>query len=323
MPLKICVFGAGAIGGLLAARLSQTNAEISCVARGPMRDAISKHGLRLVSGEREIITPVAVSDDPRDLGPQDFVLLTVKAQSVPEIVTSLPFLMTDATTLVTLQNGLPWWFLQSLPGPYEGHGMQSVDPDGRVAAAIDHDRILGGVVYPAASVMAPGSVRHVSGRRFALGEPGGALTPRLTALAEVMQDAGFEAASVDNIRSEICAKWIANAALNPVSVLTGASMSDMIDNPEVCGVLSNMMHEVEDVCGALGCSSPIPVDALLSGARKMGRHKSSMLQDFETGRPLETAALLDTVQDVSTLVNIPTPTFDTIYSLLRLKLRQI
>ena len=317
MSLKICVFGAGAIGGLLAARLSRTDAEVCCVARGPTRDAILQKGLRLLSDDDEIIARIACSDDPNDLGPQDFVLLTLKAQSIPQIAPTLEPL----TTVVTLHNGLPWWFFPSLSGPYQDIILESVDPAGRVASLIDRRRVLGGVVYPAASVVEPGLVRHKRGERIALGEPSGALTPRLDALSALMGKAGLEAPMVENIRAEICAKWVSNAALNPVSVLTGATIAEMIDNAGLYRILSDMIKEVAAICDKVGCPVPISAEMLLAGARKMGRHKTSMLQDFEHGRSLETAPLLDAVQELSALLSSPTPTFDIVYGLLRSKLR--
>jgi len=320
MSLKICVFGVGAIGGVLAARLGRTDAETCCVARGETRDAILQRGLRLVSDDGEITVPIACSDDPHELGPQDFVLLTLKAQSIPQIASSLQPLLHDTTTIVTLHNGLPWWFFQSQPGPYQDLCLQSVDPAGGLAATIDPQRVIGGVVYPAASVIAPGLVRHVKGDRLALGEPNGALTSRLQALVKIMSEAGLAAVAVEDIRTEICTKWVSNAALNPISVLSGATLVDMIDSPGVHRILSDMIDEVALICDKLGCPIPLSASMLLAGAHKMGRHKSSMLQDFEQGRPLETGPLLDTVQELSALLDCPTPTFDMVFHLLRLKL---
>ena len=322
MTLRICIVGTGAIGGLLAARLSQTDSEVSCVARGLTRDAILDRGLKLVVGQKEITARIACSDDPAALGPQDFVLLTVKAQSVPGIVSSLPPLMKDTTTVVTLQNGLPWWFFQSWKGPYNGLNLKSVDPTGSLATSIQNDRILGGVIYPAALVVEPGLIRHVRGDRLALGEPSGNLTPRLATLTRVMQEAGLAAESVENIRSEICLKWTSNAAVNPVSVLTGATMDGMTGNPAVKQLLFDVMGEIAALCEKLSCPIPVPIKDILAGVQKMGAHKSSMLQDFEQGRALEAGPLLGAVQELAERLDVPTPKFDAIYSLLQLKLDQ-
>jgi len=320
MSLRICVFGTGAIGGLLAARLSQANVEVCCVARGPTRDAIMRQGLRLVSDDGEIKAHLVCSDDPSDLGPQDFVLLALKAQSIPQIAPMLEPLMHDTTTVVTLHNGLPWWFFPSLSGSYHDTILQSVDPKGRVAALIGHHRVLGGVVYPAATIIEPGLVRHVKGDRLALGEPSGGSTPRLQALTEIMGNAGFAAAAVEDVRTEICAKWASNTALNPVSVLSGATIADMIDDPDVYRTLLDIIDEVALICDRFGCPIPITAETLLAGARKMGQHKTSMLQDFEQGRLLETSPLLGAAQELSALLESPTPTLDQVYRRLRAKL---
>ncbi|MEX0852612.1 MAG: 2-dehydropantoate 2-reductase [Bauldia sp.] len=316
--MRVAVFGAGAIGGYLAAKLAAAGrTELALVARGPHLEAIREHGLRLIENGTETAHPVAAGDDGAAFGIQDFVLLTLKAHSVAPALVALGPLIGPQTAVVTMQNGVPWWYFHRHGGPLEGTRIAAVDPGGRIWATIGPQRAVGAVVYQAAEVEAPGVVRHVSGRRLTLGEPSGEKSERVTALARELVAAGLQAPVRTDIRNEIWVKLWGNLSFNPVSALTRGTLAAIVADPATRAVVRAMMIEARTIAEALGVSFPLDVEARIAGAAAVGEHKTSMLQDLERGRPMEIDALVGAVQELGRLVDVATPTIDVVLALVR------
>lgn len=320
--MKICVFGAGAIGGYLAVELSLAGHDVSIVARGPHLAAIRENGLRLRIGSEEKTAHVTASDNPADLGPQDYVILTLKAHSVPPIADKLAPLMDENTAVVTGMNGIPFWYFYGQEGAWQDRRILSVDPDNRLWDHITPRRAIGCVVYPACEVVEPGIIQHIEGNRFTLGEPDGSRSERVMALSKALISAGLKAPVRPNIRSEIWIKLWGNLSLNPVSALTRSTLEDMIRDPNSKAVIRNMMLEAEAIAHKLGIKFPIDVDRRIKGAEDVGAHKTSMLQDLELGRPMEIDALISAVQEMGRLTGTDTPTIDTVLGLTQRLARQ-
>ncbi|WP_119166069.1 2-dehydropantoate 2-reductase [Algihabitans albus] len=323
--MKICVFGAGAIGGYMGAKLAQAGADVSLVARGPHLAAMRDSGLTLVEeGERSTVS-VTASDNPADLGPQDYLIVTLKAHSVPGVVDSFRPLLGSETTVVMGVNGVPWWYFYKLDGPYENRRLQTVDPGDRQWRGIGPQRVLGCVVYPAAEVTEPGTILHIEGNRFSLGEPSGEKSDRAQALSKALGSAGLKAPVRPKIRDEIWVKLWGNLSFNPISALTGATLDVLCEDEGIGGgtreVARDMMLEAQAVAEKLGVKFPIDVDRRIAGGAAVGAHKTSMLQDLERGRPMEIDALVASVREMGELVDVPTPTIDTVLSLVRLRAR--
>ncbi len=318
--MKICVFGAGAIGGYLAVRLANAGQEVSVVARGPNLAAIRAHGLRLRIGGEEEVAHVRATDDAAALGPQDYVIVTLKAHSLPPIVDQLEPLFGPDTAFVTAMNGVPYWYFHGVPG-HQGRRVEAVDPAGRVSAAIPPDRAIGCVVYPACEAPEPGVVEHIDGDRFTLGEPDGSRSPRVEALSKALIAAGFKAPVRPRIRDEIWVKLWGNLAFNPLSALTCATLDTLATEVGTRGVARAMMLEGQAVAEALGVKFPIDVDKRIEGAAGVGAHKTSMLQDLERGRPMEIDALVTAVTEVGRVVGVATPTIDTVLALVQARAR--
>lgn len=317
--MKICIYGAGAIGGYLGAQLALADCDVSLIARGPHLEAMRKNGLTLLVGGEEKKVDIACTDDPATMGLQDYVIITLKAHSVAPMVDQLAPLLGPDTAVVTAQNGILWWYFYAQPGPLEDCHLESADPGGRIWRAIGPERAIGCVVYPSSEVVAPGVVRHISGNRFMLGEPDGSKSDRVMALAKVLAHAGLKAPVRTKIRDDIWLKLWGNATFNPVSALTHATLEQMAEDNEVCALIREMMLECEQVANKLGVRFPVDIDARIEGARKVGAHKTSMLQDLESGRPLEIDALVGAVAEIGRLVSVPTPMIDAILALLKLK----
>ena len=318
--MKICVFGAGAIGGLVGARLTErTDASVSLVARGAHLSAMQENGLTVRNDDGETTVRVRAAKDPADLGPQDVVFIALKAHSVPAILDDLQPLLGPDTAVVTAQNGLPWWYFYGTGGDYEARRIEAVDPGGRIWDAIGPERAIGCVVHPAADIEAPGIIRHTEGERLPLGEPTGEKTERVQTLSKLLGAAGFRAPIRPNIRSEIWVKLWGNLSFNPISALTGATLAAICEDDGTRGVARQMMLEAQAVAEALGITFPIDVDKRIAGAGAVGEHKTSMLQDLELGRPMEIDALVTAVQELGRLTGRPTPTIDTVLGLLRLR----
>jgi 2-dehydropantoate 2-reductase len=320
--VKICVFGAGAIGGLVGARLAaKSEVEVSLVARGPHLAAMRRDGLTLKEAGRETMVRVAATDRPAELGPQDYVFLALKAHSIPGVLDSLKPLLGPDTAVVTAQNGVPWWYFYKHGGAHEGRRIEAVDPGGKIWEAIGPERAIGCVVHPAAEIEAPGIVRHVEGDRFPLGEPSGEKTERLLALSRVFVAAGLRAPIRPQIRGEIWTKLWGNLSFNPISALTGGTLAEIAGDPGTRAVARAMMVEAQAIGEALGVSFPVGVERRIDGAAQVGAHKTSMLQDLELGRPLEIDALVTAVQELGRLSGTPTPAIDLVLAFVRQRAR--
>jgi len=314
--LRICIYGAGAIGGFLGARLSEQH-DVTLIARGPHLAAMRENGLRLRMGGEERIFHPRCTDDPNEVGPQDYVLVTLKAHSVPAIVDQLPALLGPDTCVVTAVNGIPWWYFHQLDGPFTGHRLESVDPRGRQWDVIGPERALGCVVYPACELVEPGVIQHHSDDKFSIGEPNGEKSQRARRLTEALVDAGFKAPLRRKIRNEIWVKLWGNLSFNPISALTLATLDEIADDPGTREVARAMMVEAQAVGEKLGVHFAVDVDKRIAAAQAVGAHKTSMLQDLERGRPMEIDVLVSVVQEMARLVEIPTPTLDTVHALIR------
>jgi 2-dehydropantoate 2-reductase len=311
--MKFAVVGAGAIGGYLGARLALAGEDVTFMARGASLAAIREHGLRLIEEngvERLARSAKAVPMDEAQA--VDTVLLAVKAQQVTALAADLPRLFGPVTVVVTLQNGVPWWFFHKLAGPYEGMPVRAADPDGAVARHIAPERIVGAVVYPAAQLVAPGVVKVIEGDRFSLGEPDGSKSERVRALSDALTRAGFKAPVSSDIRAEIWLKLWGNLAFNPISALTHASLVDICRFPPTRALAAAMMAEAQAIAGKLGVRVRISIDRRIAGAQAVGAHKTSMLQDIEAGRPLELEAMVGAVVELARLTATPTPSIDAV-----------
>jgi 2-dehydropantoate 2-reductase len=320
--MRICVFGAGAIGGLMAARLAERGeAEVTVIARGPHLAAMQERGLTLRSeGGESTVRPRAVGS-AEEAGPQDYVVVTLKAHSLPAAARQMQPLLGPETAIVSAVNGIPWWYFHRLPGPHEDRVVQSVDPGGAVSALLAPARAIGCIVYPAAEVVQPGVIEHSYGDRFTLGEPDGSRTPRVAALSEALIAAGFKAPVRPRIRDEIWVKLWGNLAFNPISALTGATLDVLTADAGQRGVARAMMLEAQSVGEALGVRFGIDVDKRIAGAAEVGAHRTSMLQDLERGRPMEIDALLGVVVELAELVAVEVPTCRTVLALVRARAR--
>jgi len=312
--MKICIFGAGAIGGYLAVRLANSVQDVSVVARGPHLAAMQANGLKLLIDGHEEVAQVKASAAPADLGVQDYVVITLKAHSVPGIAAQLAPLIGPETTIVTGMNGVPYWYFHRLEGQAPLR-VESVDPGGAVSAHLSMEKVLGCVVYPACEVEEPGVIRHVSGDRFTLGEPDGRKSDRATRLSEALRAAGFKAPVRPHIRDEIWVKLWGNLAFNPISALTGGTLEQICADPGTRALARAMMIEGQAVAEALGVTFAIDVDRRIDGAAAVGAHKTSMLQDLELGRPMEIDALVTAVSELGRLTGQPTPTINHVLAL--------
>ena len=318
--MKICIFGAGAIGGYMAAKLVQAGADVSIVARGPHLAAMQAKGLTLLEeGAAPVTVPVRASADPSDLGPQDYVIVTLKAHSVPPLVGAMQPLIGASTTIVSGVNGVPWWYFHKIGGPLEGTRLHSVDPGNLQWDGFGPDRVLGCVVYPAAEVSEPGTIRHIEGNRFSLGEPDGSKSDRATALSQALQAAGLKAPVRPRLRDEIWVKLWGNLSFNPISALTHATLDVLCTDPGTRDVARRMMLEAQEIAEKLGATFPIDVERRIDGGAAVGAHRTSMLQDLDTGRPMEIDALVGSVQELGRITATPTPTIDTVLGLVALR----
>lgn len=314
--MKIAVVGAGAIGGYLGARLALAGEDVTFIARNRNLQAIQADGFRLINedGSEQHASTARAVQHMADAGPQDVVLLTVKAHQVADLLPGLRDLFGPQTAVVTLINGVPWWYFHKLAGPFEGRQLDSVDPGGRIAAAIEPERIIGSVVYPAAELVRPGVVRVIEGNRFTLGEPDGSRSGRIEALSQALMKAGFKAPVSKDIRGEIWVKLWGNLSFNPISALTHATLEDICRFPPTRALAAAMMAEAQRVGEALGVQFKISLDKRIAGAEAVGAHKTSMLQDVENGRALELQALVGAVIELGRITGVATPTIDAIYA---------
>jgi 2-dehydropantoate 2-reductase len=309
--VRICLFGAGAVGGLLGARLALAGHETSAVARGATLAALREHGWRLASGER---APVAASDRPDELGPQDLVVLAVKAPALPQVAAHIGPLLGADTMVVPAMNGVPWWFMGDLP-------LRSVDPDGTVAVAIPRRHVLGCVVHIASTTTEPGLVRHTAGNGLILGEPDGGTSERAGRIVDAFAGAGFEARLSTDVRTDVWYKLWGNMTMNPISALTGATADRILDDPLVNRFCLAVMAEAAEIGARIGCPITESGADRMKVTRRLGAFKTSMLQDTEAGRPIELDALVGVVREIGERVAVPTPALDTLLGLTRLSAR--
>ncbi len=314
--MKFAVVGAGGIGGYLGARLALAGEAVTFIARGPNLQALRERGVRLIEedGAEHHIASVQAFQHMTEAGQQDVVLLALKAHQVAAVAPQLPALLGPETVIVTLQNGIPWWYFHGLEGPLQGRRLESVDPGGIIASHIDNARIIGSVVYPASELIAPGVIKVIEGNRFSLGEPDGSKSERVQAIAAVLAKAGFKAPVSSDLRSEIWLKLWGNLTFNPVSALTHATLAQICRYPHTRELALGMMSEAQQVAEKLGVRFRISLERRLAGAEAVGEHKTSMLQDVEQGRPLELDALLGSVIELARLTETPVPRCEAIYA---------
>lgn len=318
--MKICVYGAGAIGGYLGCQLALADHEVTLIARGPHLAAMRERGIRLLIGGEERTARPQATDDPSEAGPQDYVIITLKAHSVPAVVDVMQPLLGPDTAVVWAVNGLPWWYFHRLAGPWEERRLASVDPDGVQWEKIGPERVIGCVVYPAAEITEPGVVRHIEGNRFTLGEPSGEKTERVQGLARALIEAGLRA-PVRRVRDEIWVKLWGNLSFNPISALTLETLDVVATDPGTRAVARAMMVEAQTIGETLGVRFAVDVDRRIEGAAAVGPHRTSMLQDLERGRPMEIDALVTAVQEMGRLVGVATPAIDTVLALIQQRAR--
>ena len=317
--MRICIFGAGAIGGTIGARLALAGHQVSLVARGAHLAALKADGLTLLQGGSKHHVKLAASDKPAELGVQDVVIIALKSHSLASAVADLVPLLGPETAVVTAMNGVPWWFFDGWGGALAGTVLKSCDADGRIGGAIASHRVIGGVVYLAADVPTPGVVRHNSGNRLVLGEPSNQPSARVDALVAVLGGAGFQTIATDNIRRELWMKLLGNLCFNPVSVLTGATTDLMLDDRHMATLFAAMMREAIAVAAALGMSLDIDPLARMAQTRKLGPIKSSMLQDTEAGRPIELDAIVGSVVEIAERIGVATPFIDAVFGTVRVR----
>lgn len=313
--MKICVYGAGAIGGYLGVLLSQGGADVSVVARGAHLEAIRRNGLKLVLGDDQKVAHLPATSDPAELGPQDYVIIALKAHQAWEVADQMAPLLGANTAVVTAQNGIPWWYFHGFTGQYANLQLQSVDPDGRQWKAIGPERAIGCTVYPAAEIVAPGVIKHIYGDRFGLGEPTRKETPRVVKLTEAFTAGGLKAKFNPEIRNDIWLKLWGNLCFNPLSALTHATLDVVATDPGTRMVSRKMMEEAEKIARRIGVHFRVDIERRINGAAAVGAHRTSMLQDLEKGRPIELDALLTVVQEIGRLVDVETPIIDAVLAI--------
>ncbi|MFT3671580.1 2-dehydropantoate 2-reductase [Aestuariivirga sp.] len=317
--MRICIYGAGAIGGLLGARLAKAGEDVTLIARGPHLAAMQAKGLSLTDATGTFTVGVRAFERPEDAGEQDFVIVALKAHSVPAIASRIPTLFGPQTAVIMAVNGVPWWYFHGVAGPYAGRRLRSVDAEGLQWTHIGPERVLGCVVYPAAEITEPGHIRHIEGDRFSLGEPDGTKSDRVRALSAALIAAGFKAPVKTDIRSEIWVKVWGNAVFNPISALTGATLQAICTDPETADFAKAAMQEVEEVAKALGVTMPVSLEKRFAGAQAVGEHKTSMLRDIENGRPLELDALVGSVVELAEITGTPVPLLKGLHALTKLR----
>ena len=313
--MKICIYGAGAIGGYLGVQLHQSGADISLIARGPHLAAMKANGLKLLSGGEARVVRPRCTDTPSELGPQDVVIICLKAHSIPGVIDSMKPLLASHTRIVTAVNGIPYWYFYKHGGAHEGAVLESIDPGGRQWRELGPERGIGCIVYPATEIEAPGVIRHVYGDRFPIGEPTGEKTADVENLSAVFARAGLQAPVLDRIRDEIWLKLWGNVCFNPISALTHATLDVICSDPATRALSKAVMLEAQAIAETFGVKFRVDVERRIEGARKVGAHKTSMLQDLERGRPMEIDPLVTVVQEMGRLTGIPTPALDAVLAL--------
>jgi 2-dehydropantoate 2-reductase len=318
--MRFLIAGAGAIGAYIGARMAQAGFDVTLFARGPHLRAMQEHGVQVNSVEGDFVArpSIAASLDVDEVGPVDVVFLGVKAHGLPQLAPQLKSILGPETTVVSTQNGIPWWYFQGFGGEWEGLCLERIDPGGVISAAIEAHRVLGSIVYFSTEITSPGVIQHIEGNRISLGEPDGSRSDRCRKIAEALIASGLRCPVTTRIRHEIWVKVLGNASLNPVSALTRATLVQMVRDPGVCALIRNIMMEVEAVSQKLGMELSVSIDQRIAGAEKVGEHKTSMLQDLEAGRPMELEALVGAVVELGERVGLPMSYTRAVYSCTKL-----
>jgi 2-dehydropantoate 2-reductase len=316
--MRFLIAGAGAIGGYVGAKMARAGRDVTLFARGKHLQAMQERGLRIVSAEGDFEVHPKVIGSLESAGPFDVIFLGVKAHGLTQLAPQLKPLISENTTVVSMQNGVPWWYFQSGGGELTGIQLSGVDPGGVIAASIDPDRVVASIVYLGTDIVEPGVIRHTEGNRISLGEPGGTRSDRCRLVAEALIQAGLRCPVTTRIRHEIWVKILGNVAFNPISALTRATLAGMVRDAGVNAVVRGIMAEVEAVAAKLGLELPISIDQRIAGAEKMGEHKTSMLQDLEAGRPLELEAVVGAVVELGERLGVPMPYTKTVFACTRL-----
>jgi 2-dehydropantoate 2-reductase len=311
--MKFLIAGAGAIGAYIGARMAQAGFDVTLFARGPHRGAMQEHGVRIKSSEGDFVARPTIASSLEEVGPVDVVFLGVKAHGLPQLAPHLGPVLGPDTTLVSTQNGIPWWYFQGFGGQWEGLRLERVDPGGVISSAIETKRVVGSIIYFATEIAAPGVIHHTEGNRITLGEPDGTRSDRIRVLAESLIASGFRCPISTRIRQEIWVKVLGNASFNPVSALTRATLVQIARDPGTSSVIRSIMQEVEAVSHKLGMELPVSIDQRIAGAEKVGEHKTSMLQDLEAGRPMELEALVGAVVELGERVGLAMTSTRTVY----------
>ncbi len=305
--MKFLIAGAGAIGAYIGARMARAGFDVSLFARGPHLKAMQEHGVEVRSAEETFQARPRIIASLEEAGPADVVFLGVKAHSLPQLASQLKPVLGPDTTVVSTQNGIPWWYFDGFGGPWDGLRLERIDPGGVISNAIEARRVVGSIVYFSTEIVAPGVIQHTEGNRISLGEPDGARSERCRKIAEALVASGLRCPVSARLRQEIWVKILGNASLNPVSALTRATLAQMLRDPGVADVIRNIMLEVEAVSHKLGIELPVSIDQRMAGAEKVGEHKTSMLQDLEAGRPMELEALVGSVVELGEKVGVAMP----------------
>jgi 2-dehydropantoate 2-reductase len=316
--VKIVIAGAGAIGGYIGARLARAGADVVLMARGPHLRAMQERGLRIVGDDETFDVRPPVTGDLASIGPADVVVLGVKAHALTSLAPTLAPVLGPDTIVVSTQNGIPWWYFQGIGGELDGLRLERVDPGGVIARAIEPRRVVGALAYFATDLVEPGVIRHIEGNRLSLGEPDGSKSERAKRLAEALIAAGLRCPVTARFRHEIWVKLLGNVAFNPISALTGGTLEELARHPEVSRLVRTLMAETEAVAARLGIELPISIDQRMAGAEKVGAHKTSMLQDFEAGRPMELEAVVGAVVELGDRLGVPLPGTQAVYACAKL-----
>ena len=314
--MKICIFGGGSIGGLLAVNLEKIGINVSVIARGQHLEVMKKNGLTLINslGE-ETNFIVNCTDDPNSLGIQDYLFITIKSPALLPSLQNLKPLVGKNTTIITCMNGIPHWYFHKLDNKYANYKIKCLDADLLIDSILPPDNIVGSVVYPACEIVKPGTIKHIAGNRFSLGEPDGSESDRLKFISEILKKSGFRAPIQKNIRDEIWLKLIGNLSFNPISALTGATLEQICNDQGTEAIVKEMMIEAKTIAEKLGAKINMSIEKRIDGARKVGAHKTSMLQDIEAGKPIEIDSIIVAVRELGELTNSPTPNINTILNL--------
>ena len=318
--MRVCIVGAGAIGGLMGAKLALSGEEVTVIDQGAHLEAIKENGLKLIweDGTEYVAEVAKTTDNLEEAGEQDLIILGLKAHYLDQVAKEISLITGPETMIVTVQNGIPWWYFHKHGGEFDGHPLDSLDPDRILTKNIDADKIIGCVVYPAAAVIEPGVIRHVEGDRFPIGELDGSESARVQKLKDTLENAGFRSRVLDDIRSEIWLKAWGNLSFNPISALTHATLVDICQFAETRKLAETMMTEAQAIAEKLGITFRHTIEKRIAGAEGVGAHKTSMLQDVESGRSLETEALIGAILELGNLTETPAPAIEAVYACVKL-----